>query len=358
MAVVVTAFTVVMAASLIFTSTTSFCDACHLHPADIAAYKVSAHKGVNCEQCHSKPGPFFFLTAKLEALQEPIKFYLGNYEKPILGSVSNQACRRCHTNETLFATISKGGINVNHKHLIEAGYLCVRCHATVAHGQAVPKGSQTYPTMDQCLICHNNQYRAADGTVAVSRCDLCHVQPGYGSTPASHKETDWLKVHGSQGILSTCSACHPSRSKVSVGGVQSDLQTSHLQSPVPGTPPNCISCHGGVVMPHDGTWLSEHGAAEQKTGQATCLLCHKSPTYCLGCHKVRLPHPSDWFGKHAVAAAQSEGTCFTCHAQENCQACHAAHQVGSPPAHAFLKGKVRQWAAPTPSPSASASTGP
>ena len=57
---------------------------------------------------------------------------------------------------------------MQHKHLIEAGFLCIRCHSTVGHTTAVPEGSRTYPVMDQCLICHNNEYQAADGTVATS----------------------------------------------------------------------------------------------------------------------------------------------------------------------------------------------
>ena len=41
--------------------------------------------------------------------------------------------------------VSKNGIRVQHKHLIEAGFLCMRCHSTQAHGDAVPEGSRTYP---------------------------------------------------------------------------------------------------------------------------------------------------------------------------------------------------------------------
>jgi nitrate/TMAO reductase-like tetraheme cytochrome c subunit len=348
-AVVITAFTAVMAASLYVTSTTWFCDSCHIHDADIANYRTSAHSDVNCEQCHSKPGPFFFLTAKLEALQQPVKQLVGNYEEPILGAVQNAACRRCHTNDELFTTISKSGINIQHEHLIAAGYLCITCHATVAHGEAVPQGSRTYPTMDQCLVCHNNHYRDADGAVATSRCDQCHTQPGYGARPANHT-TDWIDIHGSAGILSTCTACHP---KVA--------PPRHAASPI-GPVGDCVDCHGGVLMPHPDDWMKRHGGVEETLGRTTCLQCHKSPTYCYGCHKVKLPHPADWFGQHAVAAARAEGTCFNCHDQSNCQACHAAHQVGTPQAHGFLKGAIKQWTPPpapaTPSPAYSPAASP
>lgn len=338
---VVTAFVVVMGVALAATSTTAFCGLCHNMKASVSAYRHSVHKGVNCEQCHSRPGPFFFLTAKLEALQEPVKQITG-YETPILGTVVNASCRRCHTDAKLFPTVSRNGINVNHKHLIEAGYQCTTCHSTIAHGNAVPAGSQTQPTMDKCLVCHNNDYRAADGTVAVSRCNLCHVEPAAGAVPATHVDSAlWLKTHGTNGILSTCSACHP-------------LQGGAVPAGVPGSPPGCVACHRGVDMPHAADWLKAHGGQELKLGLKSCTLCHDGRQYCDGCHKVRLPHPADWFKSHAREAAASSTTCLTCHDQANCQACHQAHQSGSPQAHKFLTGGVPQWTpGATPSPSSS-----
>ena len=104
------------------------------------------------------------MIAKLEALQQPIHQLTGDYEEPILGTVLNESCRRCHTNDTFSRPVSKNGIRVQHSHLVAAGFLCKRCHSTTAHRTAVPVGSRTYPIMEQCLICHNNHYTAADGT--------------------------------------------------------------------------------------------------------------------------------------------------------------------------------------------------
>jgi len=210
-AIVLTVVVVGIGVALAATSAPRFCAVCKSHIPYVDEYEKSAHRDVNCEQCHSKPGPFFFLTAKLEALQQPIHQVLGNYEKPILGAVLNQSCRRCHNNDLLFRPVSKNGIRVQHKHLIAAGFLCVRCHSTQAHGDAVPAGSRTYPSMDQCLLCHNNQYKSADGKVAVSRCDLCHTKPDYAAQPVSHDSTAWITRHGSIGILSTCTACQAGR---------------------------------------------------------------------------------------------------------------------------------------------------
>lgn len=326
-AIALTVVVVGIGVALTATSTPQFCATCKSHIPYVDQYEKSAHRDVNCEQCHSKPGPFFFLTAKLEALQQPIHQVMGNYEKPILGAVLNQSCRRCHNNDLLYNPVSKNGIRVQHKHLIAAGFLCIRCHSTQAHGTAVPPGSRTYPSMDQCLLCHNNQYKAPDGRVAISRCDLCHTKPGYGAVPASHDPPEWRVNHGSVGILSTCSACH----------VKKDA---------------CSKCHGGVEMPHDRRWVSQHGTQVEQMGKKVCTQCHNTKDYCQTCHRVAMPHPADFVAKHPVATARKGAqTCFNCHVLANCQACHEQHKSGDPQAHRLLGG-VKYTAPASPSPPA------
>jgi len=326
-AIVLTVVVVGIGVALTATSTPQFCAACKSHVPYVDEYEKSAHRGVNCEQCHSKPGPFFFLTAKLEALQQPIHEWFGNYEKPILGAVLNQSCRRCHNNDLLYHPVSKNGIRVQHKHLIEAGFLCMRCHSTQAHGTAVPEGSRTYPAMDQCLLCHNNQYKAPDGRVATSRCDLCHTRPDYAAQPTSHDVPEWRVNHGSVGILSTCSACH----------VKKDA---------------CSKCHGGVEMPHSTLWISRHGAQVEQKGTKVCTQCHDTEDYCQTCHQVKMPHPNDFVATHPmVTARKGDQTCFNCHVLANCQACHEVHTGGDPQAHQLLGG-VKYTPAASPSSSA------
>ena len=326
-AIVLTVVVVGIGVALAATSTPQFCSTCKSHVPYVDAYKKSAHRSVNCEQCHSKPGPFFFLTAKLDALQQPIQELTGDYQKPILGSVLNQSCRRCHNNDLLYHPVSKNGIRVQHKHLIEAGFLCIRCHSTQAHGDAIPPGSRTYPSMDQCLLCHNNHYEDAQGQVATSRCDLCHTKPGYGALPVSHKDPGWRADHGSIGILSPCTACH----------VKKDA---------------CSKCHGGVEMPHDVQWIEQHGKQVEQSGKKVCTQCHDARVYCRTCHQVAMPHPKDFVVKHPAAAVrQGTGTCFNCHLLANCQACHEQHSNGDPPAHQLF-GRVKYTLPASASPAA------
>ena len=327
-AIVLTVVVVGVGVALAFTSTAGFCSACKSHEPYVEEYHQTAHRDVNCEQCHTKPGPFFFLTSKMEALQQPIHQLSGNYETPILGSVLNQACRRCHTDETLFAPGSEHGIRVQHQHLVEAGFLCNRCHSTVGHNTAVPEGSQTYPTMEQCLICHNNHYTAPDGTVATSRCDLCHTRRDYGAVPVSHDSPDWSTRHGAVGVLSTCSACHIKKNA-------------------------CTKCHNGLLMPHPADWLYGHGAKAESLGRQSCEQCHDVKNYCKTCHQVPMPHPEDFVSSHPEAAEKwGAPTCFNCHTLENCQACHDQHATGEPRAHSLFEG-IQYTPSPTPSPTSS-----
>jgi nitrate/TMAO reductase-like tetraheme cytochrome c subunit len=328
-AIILTVGVVAIGVALAATSTPQFCSSCKTHIPYVDAFKKSAHAGVNCEQCHSKPGPFFFLTAKLDALQQPIHQLRGSYEKPILGAVLNQSCRRCHNNDLLYNPVSKNGIRVQHKHLIEAGFLCMRCHSTQAHGDAVPEGSRTYPSMDQCLLCHNNQFTTADGQTATARCDLCHTKRDYGAKPLTHAQEKWPTNHGSVGILSTCSACHEQKK-------------------------DCVSCHGGVAMPHASTWITKHGKDVGRRGQRSCEQCHDTERYCKTCHQVAMPHPKGYVTTHAQAAT-SKGVqaCFNCHVVANCQACHDEHGNGVPRAHTLLDG-VKYTLPATPAPTSTA----
>lgn len=313
-AIVLTIVVIGIGVALAASSTPQFCATCKSHVPYVDEWRESAHDGVNCEQCHTKPGPFFFLTAKLEALQQPIHQLTGDYEKPILGAVLNQSCRRCHGNDILYNPVSKNGIRVQHRHLIDAGFLCMRCHSTQAHGDAVPPGSRTYPSMDQCLLCHNNQYTTVSGQVASSRCDLCHTKPDYGAVPVSHETPSWIDNHGSIGILSTCSACHVKKNA-------------------------CSKCHNGINMPHDDAWISQHGERVNATGRQACGQCHDTKEYCETCHKVKMPHPADYIGTHPkVAERVGTGTCFNCHLVANCQACHEEHNAGDPRAHQLFTG--------------------
>jgi nitrate/TMAO reductase-like tetraheme cytochrome c subunit len=158
------------AASFWWTSQPSFCNKCHVMEPYVAAWERSSHADVNCEACHLQPGFFGFLGGKISGLQVVMNYIRGTYEDySFNAAVSNGSCLQCH-DEILAGNVhnAESGITVSHLDIIEMGGKCLNCHSTVAHGNEVPEGAATHPTMETCLTCHDDKIAPLD-------CDLCHT---------------------------------------------------------------------------------------------------------------------------------------------------------------------------------------
>lgn len=153
-----------------WTSTPEFCDKCHIMNVYVDTWDASAHTGINCEHCHINPGLFNFMGGKIAGLQVVANYITGNYDDDSFSaSVSNAACLQCHGDLLEQEKITfDSGITVSHFHIMDNGGKCMDCHSTVAHGESIPVGAATYPTMDRCMKCH-------DGTTAPTDCKLCHT---------------------------------------------------------------------------------------------------------------------------------------------------------------------------------------
>lgn len=153
-----------------WTSQPSFCDRCHVMNKYVDTWEASPHKDVNCENCHTTPGLFGFLGGKISGLQVVMNYIRGEYEDySFNAAVSNASCLQCHE-EILERNIHTGesAVVVSHLNIVEMGGKCLSCHSTVAHDGAIPTGSETHPTMQSCLTCHDDE-------TAPLRCSLCHV---------------------------------------------------------------------------------------------------------------------------------------------------------------------------------------
>jgi nitrate/TMAO reductase-like tetraheme cytochrome c subunit len=158
------------AGSFWWTSQPSFCNGCHVMNKYVQTWSASAHQDVNCEKCHLTPGLFGFLGGKIAGLQVVMNYIRGDYEDySFSAAVSNASCLQCHRS-IMDKNVhdARAGVIVSHRNIVEAGGKCVSCHSTVAHGDAIPIGSATHPSMQTCLTCHNND-------TAPLRCSLCHV---------------------------------------------------------------------------------------------------------------------------------------------------------------------------------------
>ena len=180
-----------------WTSQPSFCAKCHPMQKFVDAWAQGPHKDVTCEKCHVTPGLFGFIGGKIAGLQVVMNYVRGNYEDySFNAAVGNASCLQCHEGILSKNIHTTGAMDVlvSHRNIVENGAKCVGCHSTVAHGDSVPIGSQTHPTMSTCMQCHN-------GSVAPVKCSLCHVsgepdiegsgnQPSdFGPTPSAPPET-------------------------------------------------------------------------------------------------------------------------------------------------------------------------
>jgi nitrate/TMAO reductase-like tetraheme cytochrome c subunit len=153
-----------------WTSQPSFCNRCHVMNKYVATWEASSHSEVNCENCHTTPGLFGFLGGKIAGLQVVMNYVRGEFEDySFNAAVPNASCLQCHEDLLDEVFVDKeNDIRVSHFHIVENGGKCMNCHSTVAHGDAVPPGSATFPTMDTCMKCHND-------VLAPTRCSLCHA---------------------------------------------------------------------------------------------------------------------------------------------------------------------------------------
>ena len=155
--------------SMWWTSQPSFCNRCHPMKPFVAGWSAAPHRDVTCEQCHVAPGFFGFVGGKIAGLQVVANYARGRFEDYSFNAVvANPNCLQCHQ-DILDGNIRKDGIIVSHKNIVENGGKCIFCHSTVGHGDAVPVGAQTFPTMQSCLQCHN-------GVTAPFRCTICHAK--------------------------------------------------------------------------------------------------------------------------------------------------------------------------------------
>lgn len=108
----------------------------------------------------------------------------------------------------------------------------------------------------------------------------------------------------------------------------------------------CNDCHKseGVTPSHDDDFLRSHRTIAGKAGN-NCAQCHDQ-SWCLDCHQggginadlsrstfgrdyVPKSHRSDFVNLHPLKALDNPQSCYRCHDQKYCNACHARFPKGS-----------------------------
>jgi hypothetical protein len=292
---------------------TSFCNECHnirrAHSLNwLSEHHTEAHqKREECRQCHEDT----FCHDCHTKFEQHSPDWL--FVHPLTASRSKESCRRCHPSN-----------------------FCENCHT-----KQVPQ-SHKGPWLDQ----HKNEVNRGNGTCSTCHksdfCIACHRS----RRPASHDEK-WIENHGkrarqsgrAQGTAPTaCLTCHEAKKCTECHGVPvphpSTWRADHRREAAAEAAlcarchpaQECRACHKSrKPRSHGRGWSATHGQQDARR----CVLCHED-AFCLKCHGLPMPHPSNWTSAHQQTALQKGNVCFRCHQRTECVACHTR---GGPASH-------------------------
>ncbi|PKQ30296.1 MAG: hypothetical protein CVT60_00730 [Actinobacteria bacterium HGW-Actinobacteria-10] len=245
-----------------------------------------------CLDCHTKLQPLPTSHQAPTWLRKPAK-ELGGHADAFKGQPTS--CEICH-----------GGDAPN------KNKFCTGCHVLeVPHPAEFKKfHSKTGKQQPQvCSNCHTFKELCSD----------CHHAGAVDGRP-------WNQVHG--GIVNN-------------GGAGSCFEKCHKQD-------FCVACHTTqkvVPASHKAPAWTRRATISSKAGHPAayeaaadaCGYCHGTGTpkdnkFCLGCHKLEMPHPEGYGakgkgngGQHAEAfkaKTLNKTVCETCHATAFCDSCH------------------------------------
>ena len=290
-AILLTVVVVGIGVALAATSTPQFCATCKSHVPYVDEWRAVRARRRQLRAVPQQAGPVLLPhrqargAAAADRIRSP-----ATTRSPSSAPCSTSRAAAVTTTTLLYNPVSKNGIRVQHKHLIEAGFLCMRCHSTQAHGDAVPAGSRTYPCMDQCL--HLPQQRVHGRRTARSR--------RHAATSATPSRT---------------TAPSPRRTRRPTG--------STTTAPSASSPPAAPATSRRTPAPSATTastcrtptaWISRaRQASSSATGSKACDQCHDTKQYCKTCHQVKMPHPADFVasasrGRRATSAPAPAST--------------------------------------------------
>jgi nitrate/TMAO reductase-like tetraheme cytochrome c subunit len=262
-----------------FTESDKFCGTdCHEMWPYRDTWEKSAHKNVDCVQCHIPPGPVNFVKTKMAASREVWVHFTGQVKAPIQVTrhISNATCERsgCHTTAQTSKTLKLGApstVTFEHGSEGHAKQLCIACHAALVHAGAPGVTAPPANSMPSCFSCHN------DGP---KNCSYCHKAPhnDRGACQNCHNTSSWGQ--GKNGA-------HPG-GPLTGKHAQITCETCHTQ----GTnvkPDGCVTCHG-----------------DQHNGLPNCVDCHKIS----GWTPTTFVHPQE--GPH-VPSGDEPLQCDSCH---------------------------------------------
>jgi nitrate/TMAO reductase-like tetraheme cytochrome c subunit len=343
------------------TSSSKFCSSCHEMQPEYYTWKASSHSEVDCVNCHTEPGIKQTAKDKVDLIVKAVKKNYNESAAPIRmpKEIPDSACEKCHNVNQREITVS-GDIIIPHDKHKDKDIECIQCHNGVAHGEIADR-KMTYqtdydkwdsktgamamadlkftsPDMDTCIDCHKARK-------VTTECSACHST---GMVPKSHEKADFkTATHGKQAVedLEECHLCHKDMSTESLDGYDEvSIVTSFLNEEKTQSKQKnhfdyakdntfCQDCHNKRPESHDSSFFDNHGASANKN-QESCKACHdvkksssssESQVNCSSCHPSKHSQKKYWKEKHPISlegVQKPSKTCYTCHAEKVCAACH------------------------------------
>lgn len=217
---------------------------------------------------------------------------------------------------------------------------CSSCH------QSQPTSHDTFarPGLASCVDCHADAdaklSHSLRGPLAAAPAAKAIVFSHDTHLPMEEIKGQCVKCHaGAVGFqdgpplfppMATCTGCHKHRAQFDSNDCLGCHRISDLRQLKPVT-----------FLSHDLAWMRRHGDAARRSGPQ-CETCH-AQTQCDSCHDTtrrlipaqvnpelidrNLVHRFDFVSRHAIEAESAPGSCFSCHANTECESCHASRGV-------------------------------
>lgn len=137
-----------------YTSKSEFCGSCHEMGSFYQTWNTSAHKSVDCIDCHSEPGVQGLIKVKVKGLKELYVHMTSSNINP-KAHENDINCYNCHQGKVSTNVDQALSRATPHtvKH-IQNGLTCLTCHSGLVHNA---KTNNLVPSRDTCVTCHLDQ---------------------------------------------------------------------------------------------------------------------------------------------------------------------------------------------------------
>lgn len=271
------------------------CTKCHFTSRAVESHSKGSHAEVACQSCHIGSGVSDAVLARMQGIQNAFAQLTGSAsDGPVSARVRNSSCLACHE-DIAAAVITARSIKIRHADILATGRACTDCHNTEGHGYEVRRA--LYPTMNDCLLCH-------DGTRAPSECGTCHSEDVGVAVRRLQRPLKQENVE------------------------KEDCRGCHSMDP-------CIECHG-LELPHSDEFVNGFHARKAFLQPNVCRTCHSTKVFCNSCHRFTVTpnDPAPWARKHANVGdfvtwhSQAKdiglGSC-SCHDNDRQKFCNYCH---------------------------------